>query len=110
METSPPSVSVDDSHPLVRRGMAAGLDGAGIRVAGESSRWRPCPRGTELDVLVFEAQYGGLERAVAFRQRFGRRLGRALPSTDGSVHDALLKMNYRNRPHAVAEATRQGII
>lgn len=204
METSPPSVWVDDSHPVVRRGMAASLHGASIRVAGESSRWRPCPRETGLDVLVFEAEYGGLERAVAFgsgsdvglvalfrqptdpsiadainagvaaalsfseltperfvvtvrgvvkgtvtlSQEFVPRLleqaqnshGRTGGLTDRKlrvmallaegestrgiadriaysertvknlVHDALLKMNCRNRPHAVAEATRQGII
>ena len=204
MDTPPAAVWVDDSHPVVRRGMAASLVEAGIRVAGESSRWQPRPPKTGLDVLVFEAEHGGLERALAFgagsdvglvalfrrptdpsiadavnagvaaalsfseltpesfvatvrgvvqgtvtlSQEFIPRLldqvqnghGHTGGLTDRElqvlallaegestrgiagriaysertvknlVHDVLLKMNCRNRPHAVAEATRQGII
>jgi DNA-binding NarL/FixJ family response regulator len=187
--------------------MAASLDAAGIRVVGESSRWRPRPPSTGLDVLVFEAEHGGLQEAMAFGSgpsgsdvglvalfrrstdpaiadavnagvaaalsfseltpelfvaavrgvvtgtvtlspEFVPRLldqgqnghGHAGGLTDRElqvlalmaegestrgiagrlafsertvknvVHDVLLKMDCRNRPHAVAEATRQGII
>lgn len=202
MSTPPPAVWVDDSHPVVRRGLAASLEAADIRVAGESSRWRPRPPKTGLDVLVFEAEHGGLERAVTcgsdaglialFRRPSDPLIADAVNAgvaaalsfselTPGSfvatvrgvvhgtvtlsqelvprlldhaqnghghaggltdrerqvlallaegestrgiagriaysertvknlVHDVLLKMNCRNRPHAVAQATRQGLI
>lgn len=200
----PPAVWLDDVHPVVRRGMAASLEAAGLRVRGESSRFQPHPPKSGLNVLVFEAEHGGVGRAVRFAagtevglvalfrnptdaliseainagvaaalsfqeltpasfaatvrgvihgtvtlsqgllprlldgEQGNRRRAEGLTDRElkvlsllaegestrtiagriafsertvkNLVHDVLLKMNCRNRSHAVAQATRQGII
>jgi DNA-binding NarL/FixJ family response regulator len=198
-------VWVDDRHPIFRRGLVSCLNGEGYAVAGESAMLRPVPDFSEVDVLVFEADRGGLSRvlaavhdvtvrlvglvashedptafelidrgvgAVLFRNELGpqaltaaigsvvngnralpaelmpRLLDRAARSGAGGphpltnrelevlrslsrgddtrqiadamgysvrtvkniVHDLLMKTNCRNRAHAVALATRQGLI
>lgn len=201
MTTLPPAVWLDDSHALVRRGMAASLQAADLRVEGESSGFAPPPPASGLDVLVFQAEDGGLARAVAYAAHgdvalvalfrratdslisdmMSSRLAAALWFSDltpasfvatvwsaaqgtstvspqllgdqvhkghrergrlserelnvltllaqgentqaiatqmafsertikNLVHDVLMKLNCRNRPHAVAQATRLGII
>jgi DNA-binding NarL/FixJ family response regulator len=59
-------VWIDDRHPIFRRGLRACLAVEGISVIGESSAFDSTPAdGT--DVLVFEADHGGLQRAVDVR-------------------------------------------
>ncbi|HYN94203.1 MAG TPA: response regulator transcription factor [Pilimelia sp.] len=60
----PPSVWIDDSHAIVRRGMAACLQQAGFVVRGESAALLPVPTVANLDVLVFESEGSALRRAV----------------------------------------------
>jgi DNA-binding NarL/FixJ family response regulator len=60
----PPSVWIDDSHAIVRRGMAACLQQAGFVVRGESASLAPTPVVDRLDILVFESQGTALRRAV----------------------------------------------
>ncbi|GIE94795.1 response regulator transcription factor [Paractinoplanes rishiriensis] len=71
----PPTVWIDDSHAIVRRGMAACLQQADFVVRGESAVLNPEPVVADLDVLVFE--YGGgatLRRAVRLSSGGGTRL------------------------------------
>jgi DNA-binding NarL/FixJ family response regulator len=198
-------VWVDDRHPIFRRGLVSCLGIEGYAVAGESALLKPAPDFSAVDVLVFEADRGGLSRvlaatrdvtvrlvglvashedptvfdlidrgvgAVLFRNELGpqalaaaigsvvtgnralpaelvpRLLDRAARSGTGGphpltdrelevlrslsrgddtrqiadamgysirtvkniVHDLLMKTNCRNRAHAVALATRQGLI
>ena len=198
-------VWVDDRHPIFRRGLVSCLNGEGYTVAGESAMLRPAPDFGQVDVLVFEADRGGLARvlaamhdvtvrlvglvashedptafelidrgvdAVLFRNELGPQAltaaigsvvngNRALPAelmprlldraartgaggphplttrelevlrslsrgddtrqiadamgysvrtVKNIVHDLLMKTNCRNRAHAVALATRQGLI
>jgi DNA-binding NarL/FixJ family response regulator len=60
----PPSVWIDDSHAIVRRGMGACLQQAGFVVRGESAGLTPVPVVGGLDLLVFEAEGTALRRAV----------------------------------------------
>jgi DNA-binding NarL/FixJ family response regulator len=59
-----PTVWIDDSHAIVRRGMAACLQQADFVVRGESSALVPMPVVGGLDVLVFEYAGTTLRRAV----------------------------------------------
>lgn len=69
-----PTVWVDDPHPIFRRGLVTCLSGEGFRVAGESAALSPEPPGSGIDVLIFQAEEGGLPRAVAFAKGSGVRL------------------------------------
>ena len=60
----PPSVWIDDSHAIVRRGMAACLQQADFVVRGESAVLSPEPVLAGLDLLVFEYAAPTLRRAV----------------------------------------------
>ena len=60
----PPVVWIDDSHAIVRRGMAACLQQADFVVRGESAVLAPEPDTAGLDVLVFEYAAATLRRAV----------------------------------------------
>jgi DNA-binding NarL/FixJ family response regulator len=60
----PPTVWIDDSHAIVRRGMAACLQQADFVVRGESALLSPEPVVADLDVLVFEYGSAVLRRAV----------------------------------------------
>jgi DNA-binding NarL/FixJ family response regulator len=198
-------VWVDDQHPIFRRGLVSCLHGEGYVAVGESAALKPRPDFSAIDVLLFQADDGGLARALAatagvdvrlvglvaspdepaaleliergvgavlFRNQLGpqalsaaigsvlngnsalpaellpRLLDRAARSGTGGphpltdrelevlrslsrgddtreiadamgysvrtvkniVHDLLMKTNSRNRAHAVALATRQGLI
>ena len=198
-------VWVDDQHPIFRRGLISCLHAEGYVVAGESAALKPRPDLSAVDVLLFQADDGGLSRVLAaaagetvrlvglvaspddpavfdliergvgallFRNQLGpqalasaigsvlngnsalpaellpRLLDRAARSGSGGphpltdrelevlrslsrgddtreiadamgysvrtvkniVHDLLMKTNSRNRAHAVALATRQGLI
>lgn len=60
----PPTVWIDDSHAIVRRGMAACLQQADFVVRGESAVLSPEPVVADLDLLVFEYGPSSLRRAV----------------------------------------------
>jgi len=74
ISTRPPTVWIDDSHAIVRRGMAACLQQADFVVRGESSALSPEPVITDLDVLVFEYAGPTLRRAVRLVEDRGTRL------------------------------------
>jgi DNA-binding NarL/FixJ family response regulator len=59
-----PRVWVDDSNLILRRGLVATLTGGGIHVAGQSAGLVPLPDPDNCDVLLFEAERGGLRNAV----------------------------------------------
>jgi len=64
LSARPPTVWIDDSHAIVRRGMAACLQQANFVVRGESAALAPTPVAHGLDVLVFEYAGPTLRRAV----------------------------------------------
>ena len=67
-------VWVDDRHPIFRRGLVSCLNAEGYAVAGESAMLRPAPDLTAVDVLVFEAERGGLSRVLAATRDVSVRL------------------------------------
>lgn len=69
-----PTVWIDDSHAIVRRGMAACLQQADFVVRGESAVLAPEPNLADLDVLVFEYAGATLRRAVRLAEGRGTRL------------------------------------
>jgi DNA-binding NarL/FixJ family response regulator len=70
----PPTVWIDDSHAIVRRGMAACLQQADFVVRGESATLSPVPVVTGLDLLVFEYAGSTLRRAVRLAEGRTTRL------------------------------------
>lgn len=74
ISSRPPSVWIDDSHAIVRRGMAACLQQADFVVRGESAALTPEPAVPDLDVLVFEYSGTALRRAVRLTEGTGTRL------------------------------------
>jgi len=74
ISTRPPTVWIDDSHAIVRRGMAACLQQADFVVRGESAALSPEPVINDLDVLVFEYAGPTLRRAVRLVSDCGTRL------------------------------------
>jgi DNA-binding NarL/FixJ family response regulator len=74
ISTRPPTVWIDDSHAIVRRGMAACLQQAEFIVRGESAVLSPEPVINDLDVLVFEYAGATLRRAVRLAEGRGTRL------------------------------------
>jgi DNA-binding NarL/FixJ family response regulator len=69
-----PSVWIDDSHAIVRRGMAACLQQADFVVRGESAVLAPEPVIADLDILVFEYAATTLRRAVRLAEGRDTRL------------------------------------
>jgi DNA-binding NarL/FixJ family response regulator len=74
ISSRPPTVWIDDSHAIVRRGMAACLQQADFVVRGESAVLSPEPVIADLDVLVFEYAGPTLRRAVRLAEGRGTRL------------------------------------
>jgi DNA-binding NarL/FixJ family response regulator len=66
-------VWIDDRHPIFRRGLRSCLSVDGLVVVGESAAFDQTPTG-DVDVLVFEADDGGLRRAVDVRGADDTRL------------------------------------
>ena len=64
MDQAPPRVWVDDRNAIFRRGMVSCLLTDGFDVAGESAGLDPEPDPSRVDVLVFDLEGGGLQRAV----------------------------------------------
>ncbi len=90
----------DDAGSLAGRLRAAGIDPA-VVTAGDSADRYLTRR--ELDVLRLLAE-GGSTRDIAQRLSYSER------TVKNIVHDVLGKLNGRTRAHAVAVASRRGII
>lgn len=82
---SPARVWVDDHHPVFRRGLVACLLAEGFTVAGESAALRPHPDLSGVDVLLFEAEGGGLAGALALRAGDAVELVALVTSYDSPV-------------------------
>ncbi len=74
MESTTASVWVDDSHAIVRRGLAAALLDNGFRIAGESCHLEPLPDLTDVDLLVTELDARGLRQALPIAEATGTRV------------------------------------
>jgi DNA-binding NarL/FixJ family response regulator len=70
----PPTVWIDDTHAIVRRGMSACLQQADFVVRGESAVLAPEPVLADLDLLVFEYASATLRRAVRLAEGSPTRL------------------------------------
>ena len=82
-------VWIDDRHPIFRRGLRTCLAVDGLTVIGESNRFEPLPD-RAVDVLVFEVDDGGLQRAVKYRAGGDVRLVAIIDSRDeGALYDAV---------------------
>ena len=82
-------VWIDDRHPIFRRGLRTCLAVDGVTVIGESNRFDPIPE-SDADVLVFEVDGGGLQRAVKYRAAGDVRLVAIIDSRDeGALYDAV---------------------
>jgi DNA-binding NarL/FixJ family response regulator len=57
-------VWVDDRNAIFRRGIVSCLVADGFAVAGESSALDPEPDPVRIDLLLFDVESGGLQRAV----------------------------------------------
>jgi DNA-binding NarL/FixJ family response regulator len=66
MHTAATRVWIDDRHPIFRRGLRSCLSIDGLAVLGESAAFDETPT-SDVDVVVFEADNGGLQRAVDLR-------------------------------------------
>ena len=73
MQESTTRIWIDDRHPIFRRGLRACLSVDGLSVNGESASFDETPPPTT-DVLVFEADDGGLQQAVDVRAAGDLRL------------------------------------
>lgn len=83
------SVWIDDRHPIFRRGLRTCLRADGVNVAGESAGFDPLPPG-RVDVVIFEADGVGLQRALQLRLESGFRLVAVVASPDDRVlYDAV---------------------
>jgi DNA-binding NarL/FixJ family response regulator len=60
-------VWVDDQHPIFRRGLISCLVAEGFMIAGESTSLRPMPDLAEIDVLLFQAERGGLAKVLTMQ-------------------------------------------
>lgn len=89
-DTPSPSVWIDDAHLMYRRGMAVCLTAEGFRVVGESTRLSPSPPLARVDVLVFEADRGGLRRVAHLARGADVRLVATVQqATDTLLNDAV---------------------
>jgi DNA-binding NarL/FixJ family response regulator len=80
-----PRIWVDDRHPIFRRGLAACLASDGFSVTGESAALAPAPDPLALDILVFEADAAGLQRAPALARQGDLRLVALVSSPDEAL-------------------------
>lgn len=82
-------VWIDDRHPIFRRGLRTCLGADGISVVGESAGFDPPPP-PGVDVVVFEADAVGLQRAIELRLERGVRLVAIVGTPDDRVlYDAV---------------------
>lgn len=78
-------VWVDDHHPVFRKGLVSCLLTEGFSVAGESAALRPQPDLSGVDVLLFEADGGGLAGALGLRSGGTVELVALVSSSDSPV-------------------------
>ncbi len=104
-------VWVDDQHPIFRRGLISCLDAERYVVVGESAALSPVPALATVDVLVFQAESGGVARALAVTAGSGVRLvGLAASPDDPAVFDlvdrGVVAVLFRNHlsPQALTAA------
>lgn len=82
-------VWIDDRHPIFRRGLRTCLGADGITVVGESANLDPLPSGGA-EVVIFEADNAGLQRAMRLRSESGVRLIAVIGAADDRVlYDAV---------------------
>lgn len=77
-------VWIDHRHPIFRRGLRTCLAVDGISIVGESVAFDAMPPDT-VDVVVFEADDGGLQRAVRVRAELDVRLVAIVADNDERV-------------------------
>jgi DNA-binding NarL/FixJ family response regulator len=83
-------VWVDDVNGIFRRGLISCLEAEGFRVVGESVALVPEPRCDEIDILLFDLEEGGLQRAVKAARGTGVRLvGLARAAREETLYDAV---------------------
>ena len=97
-----PRVWVDDSHLIMRRGLVATLKAGGFHVAGQSASFDPHPDPDGCDVLLFEAEGGGLRNAVRARGPAMRLAAMIRTADEGrELELARLSRELRRRTGAV---------
>ncbi|HEX9374885.1 MAG TPA: response regulator transcription factor [Actinomycetota bacterium] len=83
-------VWVDDRNAIFRRGLVGCLHGDGFRVAGESANFEPEPDPSRIDVLLFDLEDDGLQRAVRIASAGDMRLvGIARAAREETLLDAV---------------------
>jgi DNA-binding NarL/FixJ family response regulator len=78
-------VWVDDQHPIFRRGLISCLHGEGYVVVGASASLKPTPDFAAIDVLLFQADGGGLSAVLAATAGLAVRLVGLVASPDDPV-------------------------
>lgn len=82
-------VWIDDRHPIFRRGVRACLAIDGMSVVGEGSGFEPTPA-SSTDVVIFEAEHGGLRQATQLRAESGvRTIAIAADDDERLLHEAI---------------------
>jgi DNA-binding NarL/FixJ family response regulator len=83
-------VWVDDANGIFRRGLTSCLEAGGFVVAGESVDLTPTPDLDKTDILLFDLEDGGLQRAVkATRGTDVLLVGLARVAREDSLYDAV---------------------
>lgn len=83
-------VWVDDANGIFRRGLVSCLEGSGFQVVGESAKLVPEPDFSRADILLFDLEEGGLQRAVkAARNSSTLLVGLARTAREESLYDAV---------------------
>ena len=103
----PPSVWIDDSHAIVRRGMAACLQQADFVVRGESAVLSPEPVLTGLDLLVFEYAAPTLRRAVRLAEGGSTRLVATVRETTEQAVREMSRMSLMNTVQSIFQGFGQ---
>lgn len=104
-------VWVDDQHPIFRRGLISCLHAEGCAVIGESAGLKPVPDFAGVDVLLFQADGGGLSRVLAATNGLALRLVGLVGSPDDPAAFDLIERGvsavlFRNQlaPQALSAA------
>lgn len=104
-------VWVDDQHPIFRRGIISCLHAEGYVAVGESAGLKPPPDFSTTDVLLFQADDGGLAHVLAATAGTAVRLVGLVASVDDPAALELIERGvgavlFRNQlgPQALAAA------
>jgi DNA-binding NarL/FixJ family response regulator len=83
-------VWVDDDNGIFRRGLTSCLEAGGFVLAGESAGLVPGPDLARIDILLFNLEEGGLQRAVkATRGTSVLLVGLARDAREDTLYDAV---------------------